>query len=80
MGMDEEPDKVMIYQIIIQGRLDMRWSDWFSEKHITPGLDKSGNPITILTGPVIDQVALRGLLIKIWDLNIELVSVNRIDA
>jgi len=41
---------------------------------------EDGSPITVLTSPVVDQAALRGLLTKIWDLNLTLVSVTRIET
>ncbi len=60
-----------IYKIRIQGQLDNQWADWFDEMTIT--LDKDGN--TLFTGPVVDQAALHGLLKKIRDLGLTLVSV-----
>jgi hypothetical protein len=68
-------DRPGIYQIILQGHLSRRWSDWFEGFTIT--LDEQGQ--TILTGPVIDQAALHGLLKKIRDLGLPLISVNRLD-
>ena len=62
------------YRIKVQGRLTENWSDWFSGMTITFESD-----ITILTGAVADQAALRGILTKIWDLNLTLISVNRIE-
>lgn len=63
----------MAYQIEIQGHLGLRWSDWFEGVTIT--LEESGN--TLLVSSVIDQPALHGLLKKIRDLGMLLVSVNR---
>lgn len=62
-----------IYQIRIEGRLDGQWSDWFSGLTIT-ALDSNE---TLLTGPVADQVALRGILERLWDLNLVLIAVER---
>jgi hypothetical protein len=64
-----------IYQIKIQGRLDEEWSEWFNEMTVT-----SENDITTLTGTVADQAVLRGILDKIWDLNLVLISVIRIET
>jgi hypothetical protein len=64
-----------IYQIVLQGHLSAQWSDWFDG--FTIMLDERGQ--TILTGPVIDQAALHGLLKKIRDLGLPLISVNRLD-
>lgn len=68
-----------IYQIRVQGELDRNWEGYFSNLAIK--LTHTGDlPITILTGPVIDQSALRGLLCKLWDLNLILISVRQLKA
>ena len=64
-----------IYQIRVQGRLDRRWSDWFDGFTITYPSDNE----TLLQGRVADQAALHGLLVKIRDLGLSLLSVRRID-
>jgi hypothetical protein len=64
----------MIYQIRIKGQLDRKWIDWFGDVSIT--LDENGD--TLLTCPVIDQAALHGLLKKVRDLGMPLLSVNRV--
>ena len=69
-------DKVRIYQIRIEGQLGQQWTDWFDGLSITPGEDGT----TLLTGTVIDQSALHGLLKKIRDLGAPLVSVNRMET
>jgi hypothetical protein len=65
----EEPG---LYEIRIKGHLDARWAERFGGMTIT--LAESGE--TLLTGPVIDQAALHGLLRKVRDLGLPLVSVN----
>ncbi len=62
------------YRIKLKGRLDHKWSDWFEQMAISTEGDE-----TILTGPVADQAALHGLLIRIRDLNLTLLSVERIE-
>ena len=64
-----------IYQIRIKGHLGRQWTDWFGGVTIT--LEEDGD--TLLTGPVADQAALHGLLKKVRDLGIPLISVNRIE-
>ena len=69
-----DPDHPTIYEIKVKGHLDDRWTDWFGDMVIT--LEENGN--TILTGTVVDQAALHGLLRKIRDLGLSLLSVNQV--
>jgi hypothetical protein len=69
------PSEQAIYEIKIQGRLDDGWSEWFNEMTVT-----SESNVTTLSGAVVDQAALRGILDKIWDLNLMLISVIRIET
>lgn len=64
----------MVYQIRIKGHLGCQWADWFGGLTIT--LEDNGD--TLLTGPVIDQAALHGLLKKVRDLGMPLLSVIRV--
>jgi len=73
---DTEPVQPMILEVRIKGHLDDQWTDWFGGLTIT--LEKSGD--TLLTGPVVDQAALYGLLRRVRDLGLPLVSVNSIDT
>ena len=63
----------MIYRIKVKGHLDRRWTEWFGGLTIT--LEDNGE--TLLTGPVVDQAALYGLLRKVRDLGLPLISVTR---
>jgi hypothetical protein len=65
----------MRYELRVEGVLDQRWSDWFD------GLRVSSEPggVTVLSGTVADQAALHGLLAKVRDLALPLISVRRID-
>ena len=70
-----DPGQPMVYQIRIKGHLSHQWTDWFGGVTIT--LEDNGD--TLLTGPVIDQAALHGLLKKVRDLGMLLVSVIRVE-
>ena len=63
-----------IYQIRLKGYLDSQWSDWFDGLVITP--EEDGN--TLLTGPVVDQAALFGILKKVRDLGLTLISIVQV--
>jgi hypothetical protein len=65
---------MVIYEIRVQGRLDQRWSSWFD------GLTLSyeGDDITVLSGPLVDEAALHGVLIKVRDLALPLLAVSRV--
>ena len=64
----------MCYEIHIEGHLSSSWSSWFE------GMDihHEGNDKTVLRGPIIDQAALHGVLMRIRDLGLPLVSVSRL--
>jgi len=63
------------YQLIIKGHLGREWSAWFDGLTIT----SADNGQTILSGPLVDQTALHGVLIKVRDLGLPLLSVTHID-
>jgi hypothetical protein len=70
-----DPGQPVIYQIRLKGHLGRRWKDWFGDATIT--LEDNGE--TLITCPVVDQAALHGLLKKVRDLGMPLLSVYRID-
>ena len=62
------------YQITVKGHLNPNWADWFEGLTIT----REVNGETLLTGPVVDQAALHGVLRKVRDLGMPLLSVSRV--
>jgi hypothetical protein len=64
----------MVYQIKIEGHLGRQWTDWFEGLTIT--LEDNGD--TLLTGPVVDQAALHGLLKEVRDLGMPLLLIIRV--
>jgi len=71
---ESSPSQPTVYEIRINGHLGRQWSDWFGGLTIT--LEDNGD--TLLTGPVVDQAALHGLLRKVRDLGMPLLSVTRV--
>jgi hypothetical protein len=71
-GSEHKSDPPVVYQFRIKGHLTGQWTDWFEGLTIT--LEEDGN--TLLTGPLIDQAALHGILKKVRDLGMPLLSVN----
>jgi hypothetical protein len=71
-----DPAQTAVYQIRIKGHLGRQWADWFEGMAIT--LEDNGD--TLLTGPVVDQAALHGLLKKVRDLGTPLLSVVSVEA
>jgi len=71
----EDHDEPGRYEIRIKGHLEDRWADWFEGMTIT--LEEDGD--TLLTGPVADQAALHGLLKRVRDLGLPLLSVNSVE-
>jgi hypothetical protein len=74
MSNGREFDKPGVYQVRVKGTFDERWSEWFGGLTITP---QAGNEI-LLMGTVTDQIALHGLLARIRDLGLPLLSVRRV--
>jgi hypothetical protein len=67
----DEPER---YEIRIKGHLDNRWASWFSDLTFT----REDNGETLLTGTLVDQAALYGVLRKVRDLGMPLISVTRV--
>jgi hypothetical protein len=75
-GPESDANRPQVYQIRLKGQLGAQWAEWFEGLTIT--LADSGD--TLLTGPVVDQAALHGLLRKVRDLGMPLLSVNSLDT
>jgi hypothetical protein len=70
-------DQVICYRILVQGELDPDWLAWFGD--LTVELENKQPAVTSLTVEVADQASLRGLLNSIWDLNLNLISLNQVE-
>ena len=69
------PPRVEYYEIRVRGQLDSQWSAWFDELAVTP----LENGETLISGPIPDQAALHGILIKVRNLSLPLLSVVRVE-
>ena len=75
-GHKTDPDQPLVYQIRIEGYLGDQWADSFGGMT----LSREENGHTLLTGTIVDQAALFGLLKKVRDLGLPLVSINRVES
>lgn len=71
--------KQTLYEIEVAGILDQDWRQWFNSHAVVIHSNKEKGSVTTLTVPVSDQSALRGILGKIWDLNLTLISLHRLE-
>lgn len=76
VGKEKSCLQARYYQITVYGKVDQSWSEWFGGLTLTSIEDRAGTPITQLAGKLPDQGALRGILNRLWDLNLTLLSVN----
>jgi hypothetical protein len=74
-GHKTAPNQPLIYQLRIEGHLEDQWADSFGGM----SLSREENGDTLLTGKVVDQAMLHGLLKKVRDLGLSLVSINRVE-
>ena len=75
----DRPESEAIYAIQLDGKLSPAWSEWFDGLAIIVTGEQEGDPRTLLTGPIKDQAALRSLLGRIWDLNLTVLFVQRLE-
>ena len=76
MVSDPHSINVQAYQIKVLGCIDGSWSNWFDDLTLDMERAPDGTAITTLSGYITDQAALRGVLVKLWNLNLPLISVR----
>ncbi len=76
----KRPRQAARYRICVEGRLGEDWSGWFSGMSLSCEDGTDGQAVTTLEGEMPDQPALRGILSRIWDMGLTVISVNRTDA
>ncbi len=64
-----------VYEIKVKGHIDEAWSSWFEDMAITTSFAEDGTPVTTFTGQLIDQATLHGVLARIRDIHMPLISV-----
>ena len=67
------------YQITVEGKIDPSWSEWLGNMQLVTRKEADEMTVTTLSGALIDQAALRGLLNHLWDLNLVVRSVEQVD-
>ncbi|MFL7890625.1 MAG: hypothetical protein ACK2UM_07225 [Anaerolineales bacterium] len=78
LSFTKEAEKTSLYRIVVRGELQESWSDWLGKVEIERIAPEMNSSRTILLSEVPDQAGLRGLLNRIWDLNLELISLNKL--
>lgn len=71
-------DRPALYQICVQGRISDRWSNWFGGLTVTTDESEDGTAVTSVSGVLVDQAALLGLLQKLYSLGCSLLEVKRL--
>lgn len=74
-----ELEKIRWYEICVLGRLHERWANSFDGMTITVKEIDGAPTITVLSGPIVDQPALRSILCRLWDLNLSVISATLLD-
>ena len=69
-----------VYEIKVRGHIDEAWSSWFEDMAITTGFAEDGTPVTTFTGQLIDQAELHGVLARIRDIHMPLISVRPVNT
>lgn len=80
MEPEPETNEAWVYQIKVQGRLAEDWSAWFNGLSVAcENTGEAAAPVTTLTGVMADQASLRGVLTRLWNLNLTLISIVRLE-
>lgn len=74
-----QPRTSRFYRITVEGKIDPSWSDWLGGMQLATRKEANDMTVTTLIGVLVDQVALRGLLNRLWDLNLFVRSVEQAD-
>lgn len=77
--MHNSPDYSRAYKITVEGKIDPSWTDWLGGLELMLSKEEDGSQVTTLSGQLSDQAALRGLLNRLWDLNLVVRSVQQVD-
>ena len=77
LNLTQEQEKPSLYRIVVDGDLNESWSEWLGKVELERRVQGLDSCHTVLLSEVPDQAALRGLLNRIWDLNLELISINK---
>lgn len=75
----EQPTASRAYQITVEGKIDEGWTGWFGNLQLSSYQQADGVQVTTLSGVLRDQAALRGLLNRLWDLNLVVRAVYQVD-
>ena len=73
----QEPGQVFSYRIVVEGEVNNSWFEWLENVDLEGEEQVEGCPVTVLTGRIPDQAALRGLLNRMWDLNLKIIAFDR---
>jgi hypothetical protein len=73
----QEPGQVSSYRIVVEGEVNNSWFEWLENVDLEREDQVEGCPVTVLTVMIPDQAALRGLLNRIWDLNLKIIAFDR---
>ncbi len=69
-----------VYIIKVKGHIDEDWSSWFEDMAVVTSYAEDGTPVTTFTGQLNDQAALHGVLARIRDIHMPLISVNQVEV